>query len=69
MTMPPPLPSRRALLRQTACGFGAIALRAMLAAEENENPLAPKAPHFPARAQPRVLANGISSASVHAMWF
>ena len=51
MTTPPPLPSRRALLRQTACGFGAIALRAMLAAEENENPLAPKAPHFPARAQ------------------
>ena len=51
MTMPPPLPSRRALLRQTACGFGAIALRALLAAEENENPLAPKAPHFPARAQ------------------
>ena len=51
MTTPPPLPSRRALLRQTACGFGAIALRALLAAEENENPLAPKAPHFPARAQ------------------
>ena len=51
MTRPPPLPSRRALLRQTACGFGAIALRALLAAEENENPLAPKAPHFPARAQ------------------
>ena len=47
----PPRPSRRAMLRQTACGFGAIALRAMLAAEENENPLAPKAPHFPARAQ------------------
>ena len=51
MTALPPLPSRRALLRQTACGFGAIALRALLAAEENENPLAPKAPHFPARAQ------------------
>ena len=51
MTTPPPLPSRRALLRQTACGFGAIALRALLAAEENENPLAPKAPHFPPRAQ------------------
>ena len=51
MTTPPPLPSRRALLRQTACGFGAIALRALLAAEENENPLAPKAPHFAARAQ------------------
>jgi hypothetical protein len=43
--------SRRALLRQTACGFGLLGLRALLAAEETRDPLAPKKPHFPARAQ------------------
>ena len=43
--------SRRALLRQTACGFGLLGLRALLAAEETRDPLAPKKPHFRARAQ------------------
>ena len=42
--------SRRTLLRQTACGFGLLGLRAMLA-EETRDPLAPKKPHFRARAQ------------------
>ena len=46
-----PPPSRRALLRQTACGFGLLGLRALLAAEEVRDPLAPKKTHFRARAQ------------------
>ena len=43
--------SRRTLLRQSACGFGLLGLRALLAAEETRDPLAPKKPHFRARAQ------------------
>ena len=46
--------SRRALLRQSACGFGLLGLRALLQADEAAtplNPLAPKATHFPARAK------------------
>lgn len=46
--------SRRALLRRTACGFGALGLSALLAEQEGllgapgpANPLAPKLPHFP----------------------
>jgi hypothetical protein len=44
---------RRALLRQTACGFGMLGLASLLAEEskllassENKNPLEPKPPHF-----------------------
>jgi hypothetical protein len=53
---PPVAPlSRRDLLRRTACGFGAVALHGLLAAERaaasGGNPLAAKAPHFPARAR------------------
>jgi hypothetical protein len=43
--------SRRALLRQSACGFGMLGLRGLLAAEEASNPLAPKQPHIRARAK------------------
>jgi len=43
--------SRRALLRQSACGFGMLGLRGLLAAEEARDPLAPKLPHIPARAK------------------
>jgi hypothetical protein len=55
-----PLPgpsSRREFLRQAGGGFGALALAWLLeqdarAAESHDgNPLAPRAPHFPARAQ------------------
>jgi len=49
-------PSRRELLHRIACGFGGVALSALLAgesaaAETARNPLAPKPPHHPARAK------------------
>src|SRR5438128_1849115 len=56
--------SRRALLRQCAAGFGSLALTSLLAEEAQaanpqseirnpqwNDPLAPKPPHFPARAR------------------
>src|SRR5438105_4449727 len=52
-----PLSSRRAALRRAACGFGSLALSALLGEEslqavaEPENPLASKAPHFAPRAK------------------
>jgi hypothetical protein len=42
--------SRRAALRRSACGFGSLALAA-LAGSAPQNPLAPRPPHFPARAK------------------
>src|SRR5438067_719147 len=57
--LPAPL-SRRDLLRQAANGFGAVALAALLgdrafagepAPTPDKNPLAPRPPHFPARAK------------------
>ena len=54
---PLPLPpiTRRAMLQRSAGGFGYLALQAMLGREQAraavENPLAPKQPHFPARAK------------------
>src|SRR5690349_9642589 len=43
---------RRALLRQSAAGFGLLGLRAMLAATpEAAGPLAPKTPHFAPKAK------------------
>ena len=59
--IPPPL-SRRQMLQQTACGFGAVALSALLAdeyggqarsaeASERRDPFAPRKPHFEARAK------------------
>src|SRR6185503_4137171 len=53
-----PLPqNRRAFLRQAGCGFGAVALAALMADEQfaaptpAPDPLAPKPPHFKARAK------------------
>jgi hypothetical protein len=45
--------SRRELLQSTATGFGGLALAALLGDEARaaENPLAPRAPHFPAKAR------------------
>ncbi len=44
--------SRRELLRTSACGFGILALADLLgAAERAADPLAPKAPRFPAKAK------------------
>jgi hypothetical protein len=44
--------SRRAALRQAACGFGSLALSALSTpAATPANPLAPRAPHFPAKAK------------------
>ena len=44
--------SRRDMLRLSATGFGALALAAMLGERgEAADPLAPKAPHFPAKAK------------------
>ena len=44
--------TRRNMLAQTSLGFGSIALMSMLTEEARAaNPLAPKRPHFPARAK------------------
>lgn len=45
--------SRRALLQSTAAGFGGMALAALLgeSAQAADNPLAPKEPHFAAKAK------------------
>ncbi|MGI8978431.1 MAG: DUF1501 domain-containing protein [Pirellulaceae bacterium] len=50
--------SRRTLLRRTAVGFGSLALASLFAEESSAeitgtsaNPLAPRPPHFPARAK------------------
>jgi hypothetical protein len=63
--------SRRALLRNTACGFGAVGLSALLAEESRaaeasvpENPLRVKEPHFPARAK-RVIFLYMSGGPSH----
>ena len=46
------LPSRRQMLRSVGGGFGALALSAILAEEASAaSPLAPRSPHFPARAK------------------
>lgn len=47
------LMSRRSLLQSTAAGFGGMALAALLgeSAQAADNPLAPKEPHFPAKAK------------------
>jgi uncharacterized protein DUF1501 len=55
--LPNELLSRRQMLRQSAVGFGYLALSAFLAEEAaaekppSSDPLAPKPPHFPARAK------------------
>ncbi len=44
----PPQPSRRHLLRSASCGFGMLGLSSLLA---QQDPLAARAPHFPAKAK------------------
>ncbi len=51
-----PIPSRRDMLRQSAVGFGSLALASLLAEDEaraqpNRDPLAPRDSHHPARAK------------------
>ncbi len=49
-----PYPSRRDALKQSAVGFGSIALAGMLTGKESigaEDPLAPRHPHFPPKAK------------------
>src|SRR5213083_1683005 len=66
MTAPFSSLSRRDLLRRCGLGFGALGLAdlmgqaGLLAAEPVVNPLAPKAPHFPAKAKRviHIFANG-----------
>lgn len=43
--------SRRELLRVSSTGFGGLALAGLLGAEGQANPLAVRAPHFPAKAK------------------
>ena len=50
------LPSRREVLRRAGAGFGSLALAGLLADEATAgrptaDPLAPRTPHFPARAE------------------
>src|SRR3954467_5183187 len=50
----PQMLTRRDLLRTVSAGFGWLAFKSLTttaAAAESRNPLAPKAPHFPARAK------------------
>jgi Protein of unknown function (DUF1501) len=52
----PCMSSRREFLRKSGCGFGSLALSALLAeqaaaAATRENPLAPRSPHFSPRAK------------------
>src|SRR5258708_6870291 len=50
--MPPPMIPRRALLQQSAAGFGLLGLRALMAGESPAaNLLAPKIPHFAPKAK------------------
>jgi hypothetical protein len=62
----PPI-SRRAVLRQTCCGFGTLGLTGLLSqlsGAERVNPLAPRAPDFPARAKRVIflfMHGGVSS--------
>ena len=62
--------SRRQMLRDAGAGFGALALHGLLGAESamaaqgTASPLAPKAPHFPARAK-RVIFLFMSGGPSH----
>src|SRR5688572_6086416 len=49
----PATPSRRDILRLSSCGFGSVALSALCqaGAGPTRGPLAPKAPHYKARAK------------------
>jgi len=53
--MPHPPRNRRAFLQSLGGGFGSLALAAMSAEAAAIDPLAPKAPHFPAKAKRVIL--------------
>jgi Protein of unknown function (DUF1501) len=60
-----PLPSRRKFLKTASSGFGYLAFAGLSTwASEKNNPLAPKAPHFPARAK-RVIFLCMEGAPSH----
>jgi len=65
---PPRSFSRRELLRTASCGFGYLALAGLCsdtaASDSSTNPLAPKAPNFPARAK-RVIFLYMAGAPSH----
>src|ERR1700724_1855541 len=64
---PPRSISRRELLRTASCGFGYLALAGLCSeavASDSTNPLAPKAPHFPAKAK-RVIFLYMAGAPSH----
>src|SRR5207244_10422363 len=42
---------RRQMLQSTACGFANLALAGLLSSQESRNPLAPRQPHFAAKAK------------------
>lgn len=58
--------NRRQVLKTTSSGFGFLAFSALssLAAQKSQNPLAPKQPHFPARAK-RVIFLAMQGAPSH----
>jgi hypothetical protein len=60
--------TRRQMLQSTSCGFGYLALAGLTAqqaaADTSRNPLAPKAPQFPARAK-RIIFLYMSGAPTH----
>ena len=62
----PVTPGRRDTLKYFSCGFGMLALSSMLTQEKEspEDPLAPKQPHFPARAK-RVIFLCMNGAPSH----
>jgi hypothetical protein len=64
--MNPRGPSRRDLLKSASCGFGYLAFAGLssLEAASSNSPLAPKAPHFPARAR-RVIFLCMNGAPSH----
>ena len=43
--------TRREILRTMGSGFGMMSLNSLLATESSTSPLAPKVPHFPAKAK------------------
>ena len=59
--------TRREVLKSVSAGFGWLAFQGLstqLAAAENKNPLAPKAPHFPAKAK-RVIFLAMQGGPAH----
>lgn len=47
--------NRREFLTDCFCGVGALGFGSLMAAEKPRNPLAPKAPHFPAKAKSMIF--------------